>query len=183
MVICCFYSHFPIQHFICIRLLPCSWLTTFRQSYLWIRLGSSSKPVFSFHHIACNDIWIFITTILTHPQTPHLWWELPLGKFKRLDLYIRKYVSALVYTFSPCVFDTRHIGSTVHLWTAFVSDMKYQSYDYSLPTSPSFWQWNSLIFIANRSISVGISGRYPVILPIRLSVLLSFELLVLLLSA
>ena len=183
MVICCFYSHFPIQHFICIRLLPCSRLTTFRQSYLWIRLGSSSKPVFSFRHIACNDIWIFITTILTHPQTPPLWWELPLGKFKRLDLYIRKYVSALVYTFSPCVFDTRHIGSTVHLWTAFVSDMKDQSYGYSLPTSPSFWQWNSLIFIANRSISVGISGRYPVILPIRLSVLLSFELLVLWLSA
>ena len=118
-----FYSHFPIQHFISIRLLPCSWLTTFRQSYLWIRLGSSSKPVFSFRYIACNDIWIFITTILTHPQTPHLWWELPLGKFKRLDLYIRKYVSALVYTFSPCVFDTRHIGSTVHLWTAFVSDV------------------------------------------------------------
>lgn len=48
-------------------------LSTFRQSYHRILLGSPSKPAPSSRNLAaCNSMWISITTSFTHPRVRHI---------------------------------------------------------------------------------------------------------------
>ena len=78
--------------------------------------------------------------------------------------------------------DLRPIGSTVHLWTAFVGLVIIQQSIRLL--SAAFTELLTSQFSltpASRSIKGGVSGRYPIIPPLGLLVLLTFEIFVLLL--
>lgn len=67
------------------------------------------------------------------------------------------------------------MGNTIHLWIAFVYDW-YFSNNYLRLLSADFTElltFEVSLFNASRSIRVGVSGRYPLIPPIGLSVLQS----------
>ena len=70
---------------------------------------------------ACNDAWTFITTNFTRPQIPP--WKVyclsTVSTFRLVHSEFRQYF----HTFSPWVSDPRHIGNTIHLWTAFVHSL------------------------------------------------------------
>ena len=56
-----------------------------------------------------------------------------------LDSYIRKFVRHLCHSHHEHFVDPRHIGYTLHLWSAFVVWLFADSqYGISLPTSPGF---------------------------------------------
>src|SRR6476620_9554284 len=83
-------------------------LTTLSYIYYGTNLGASYEPVSI--ACACNTRWIFILSILTHPQlTLHLVVNIFLYN-ARLDPYIRKFVSNTVsyciyIAFSPYLFN------------------------------------------------------------------------------
>lgn len=71
---------------------------------------------------ACNDARTFITTNLTHPRIPpcKVYCLSTASTFRLVHSEFRQYF----HTFSPWISDPRHIGSTIHLWTAFVISLK-----------------------------------------------------------
>lgn len=83
-------------------------LTTSSYIYYGTNLGASYEPVSI--SCACNTRWLFILSILTHPQlTLHVVVNTFLYN-ARLDPYIRKFVSNTVsyciyITFSPYLFN------------------------------------------------------------------------------
>ena len=79
------------------------------------------------------------------------------------DLYC-PFVRHLCHSHHGYLIDPRHIGCTIHLWTAFVS---LTCYGISLPALPGFTQ---SLASACRSIRGGVSGRYSFIPPLELSV-------------
>lgn len=83
---------------------------------------------------ACNIIRSFIYPILTKPHTSCRD-KIHISMYYRFRP-VHSEVRQAFLSFSPWVFDTRHVGDTIHLWIAFV---KIFLYGLSLPTSPSFW--------------------------------------------
>ena len=83
-------------------------LTTLNYIYYRTNLGASYEPVSI--ACACNTRWIFILSILTHPQlTLHVVVNTFLYNV-RLDPYIQKFISNTVYcciyiAFSPYLFN------------------------------------------------------------------------------
>ena len=119
---------------------------------------------------ACNTARYFISENFT---LPHCRCSLTACTFlcsRIIDPYIRRFVRCFHHSHHIYFIDPRHIGSTIHLWTAFVENFHFP-YGCSLPTSPSFWQ-NQFPNNASRSIRGGVSRRYPIIPPLGLSVLL-----------
>ena len=53
------------------------------------------------NHIACNDIWMFITTNLTNPRTRHINGRMPFDTLATFRLVHSEVVSAVGRTFSP----------------------------------------------------------------------------------
>ena len=98
---------------------------------------------------------------------------MPFDTLTTFRLVHSEVVSAVGRTFSPLVSDTRHIGDAAHLWAGFVRIAPltatlcrlHRAFDHEVVAH----------FKANRSISVGVSRRYPFIPPIGLSVLLRFQ--------
>ena len=87
-------------------------LTTLSYIYYGTNLGASYEPVSV--ACACNTRWIFILWILTHPQlTLHLVVNTFLYN-ARLDPYIQKFVSNIVYC--PISLHSHHICSTQAPW-------------------------------------------------------------------
>ena len=87
-------------------------LTTLNIIYYGTNLGASYEPVSI--ACACNTRWIFILLILTHPQlTLHLVVNTFLYN-ARLDPYIQKFVSNIVYC--PISLHSHHICSTQAPW-------------------------------------------------------------------
>lgn len=81
-----------------------------------------------------------------------------------LDPYIRRFVSASAHSNHRYFIDPRPIGNTIHLWTAFVLIAQL--------TVTLSRLYRASDIAACRSIRVGVSGRYSIIPPIGLSVLL-----------
>ena len=73
-----------------------------------------------------------------------------------LDPYFRRFVRPLGHSNHRHFIDPRHIGNTIHLWTAFV----LRGHGYSLPTSPGFRPPHAFATDACRSLRGSVSGRY-----------------------
>ena len=89
---------------------PCSDLPLFRYSYLFMPpLGVAYKPV-----------WYFITSIFTLPHIPRRFTVMTFLPYHALDSYTRLFVCCFTsYPHHRQFIDLRHIGHTIHLWTAF----------------------------------------------------------------
>ena len=125
---------------------------------------------------ACNGVWRFITKALTPPHLPHKFVRGRISTLERLEPLLHRFVSQLRHTHHRYFIDPRHIGCTTHLWAAFHISIT-PCLGSSLPTSPGFR--HNLLSYACWSIREGVSGRYPVIPPFGLSVLLrSFNFLI-----
>ena len=125
---------------------------------------------------ACNTVRYFITSIFTLPHIPRRFTVMTFLPYHALDSYTRLFVCCFTsYPHHRQFIDLRHIGHTIHLWTAF---------DFSLAakTTASLCRLHRasdnrrLRTYASRSISVDASGRYPLISSIEISVLQGFGL-------
>lgn len=119
----------------------------------------------------CNVLRYFITNILT---LPHLRRFCAPAHFYAVNLQTRTFASSSdSESFSPlchsnhaCFMDTRHIGNVTHLWTIFVAlALRLLSADFSELLTIMLSQ-----YIASRSISGSVSGRYSFIPLLRKSV-------------
>ena len=80
----------------------------------------------------------------------------------RLDPYIRRFVRHFCHSNHRYFIDPRHIGDTIHLWTAFVWLVIIQQVLRSLFADFTGLQTIRVSsHIACRSIREGVSGRYP----------------------
>lgn len=124
--------------------------------------------------VACNNIRYFINGSFTLPHIPAKFGVCTFLCINGLDLLHRVFVRGYFpHTHHRRFIDLRHIGSTIHLWTAFVQAYIFPVYGCSLPTSPSFLRHSYYTLSASRSIKAGISGRYSIIPPVGISVLLN----------
>ena len=114
-----------------------------------IPLGACSKPVSLdapvTHHGVSYERFLLHHTNCDSNTSMHFCMLLDI------DPYIRKFVSTFVHSHLEHFIDPRHIGNTIHLWTAFHS---LTCLDYSLPTSPSFWPISFRLHTP-----VGVSGK------------------------
>ncbi len=76
----------------------------------------------------------FYSTTLA-PQT---WWANAFLRHQRLEPLLHRFVSQSRHTHHRYFIDPRHIGHTIHLWTAFVALFQQPQDGSSLPTSPGF---------------------------------------------
>lgn len=70
---------------------------------------------------ACNGVWCFIVKALTPPHLPHKFVRGRISTLERLEPLLHRFVSQLRHTHHRYFIDPRHIGHTIHLWTAFVA--------------------------------------------------------------
>ena len=70
---------------------------------------------------ACNGVWCFIVKALTPPHLPHKFVRGRISTLERLEPLLHRFVSRLRHTHHRYFIDPRHIGHTIHLWTAFVA--------------------------------------------------------------
>lgn len=120
---------------------------------------------------ACNGVWCFIVKAFTPPHLPHNLVGYTFLCSQRLEPLLHRFVSQLRHTHHRYFIDPRHIGHTIHLWTAFVGLF-----------SSTAIRWLSADFTelltrleckrASRSIREGVSRRYPIVPPFGLPVLL-----------
>ena len=126
---------------------------------------------------ACNGVWCFIVKAFTPPHLPHKFVRGRISTLERLEPLLHRFVSQLRHTHHRYFIDPRHIGHTIHLWTAFVA--LFNSRKAVALCRLHRASDTSLLDCACRSIREGVSGRYPVIPPFGLSVLLrSFNFLI-----
>jgi len=70
---------------------------------------------------ACNELWGFITADFYSPTHTMALPPIAFLQHLRLDPYIQRFVSACAAHSNHRYFmDSRHIGHTIHRWTAFV---------------------------------------------------------------
>ena len=70
---------------------------------------------------ACNTVRYFITSIFTLPHIPRRFTVMTFLPYHALDSYTRLFVCCFTsYPHHRQFIDLRHIGHTIHLWTAFV---------------------------------------------------------------
>ena len=127
---------------------------------------------------ACNLLWCFITFIFTPPHWLAINATSTFLCRHGIDPYIRGFRQLSCKHSNLGYFvDLRPIGSTVHLWTAFVGlviiqqSIRLLSADFT--ELLTLWRLHA---DASRSISVSASGRYSLISLIGISVLQSFRL-------
>nr|DAL26734.1 MAG TPA_asm: hypothetical protein [Caudoviricetes sp.] len=69
---------------------------------------------------ACNTVRYFITSIFTLPHIPRRFTVMTFLPYHALDSYTRLFVCCFTsYPHHRQFIDLRHIGHTIHLWTAF----------------------------------------------------------------
>ena len=73
-----------------------------------------------------------------------------------IDPYIRRFVRSFGHSDHRYFIDPRHIGDTIHLWTAFV----VLGHGRFLPTSASSLKHQVSFAYPSRSLREGVSGRY-----------------------
>lgn len=139
-------------------------------------LGDSFKPV----HLsnACNIAGTFILTTLTNPHVHRLWRQLHFySPFVLTRTFGVSSVLLTAHSHHRQFIDPRHIGYIAHLWETFVSQGFALGYSHWISVTlcrlpRALKPFASLrLQTACRSLRVGISGRYPIILPIEISVL------------
>lgn len=87
---------------------------------------------------ACNGVWCFIVKAFTPPHLPHKLVGGRISALERLEPLLHRFVSQSRHTHHRHFIDPRHIGHTIHLWTAFVALFQQPQDGDSLPTSPGF---------------------------------------------
>lgn len=110
---------------------------------------------------ACNTVRYFITSIFTLPHIPRRFTVMTFLPYHALDSYTRLFVCCFTsYPHHRQFIDLRHIGHTIHLWTAFDNLMfRCLSADFNeLRTYSVLYT-----AFARRSIKGSVSGRYPII--------------------
>ena len=108
------------------------------------------------NHIACNDIWMFITTILTNPRTrPYKGYCLStVSTFRLVHSEVRQYSHTIltIVIRTPAYRQHHPPLDSFRVWS------ENHSYDCSLPTSP-----RSITFlerdVCDVSLPCGVSGR------------------------
>ena len=83
------------------------------------------------------NIWCFIEKGLTPPHLPHIFVRERISALERLEPLLHRFVSQSRHTHHRYFIDPRHIGHTIHLWTAFHISITPCLGDF-LPTSPGF---------------------------------------------
>ncbi len=133
-------------------------------------LGDPFKPVY--FDDACNIVGSFILTTFTCPHTHRLWRQPYFyDSFVLTRTFRVSSVLSTAHSHHRHFVDSRHIGCTIRLRTAFHSDITILfgqlSADFCELSNTSY----IAVIRACRSLRVGVSGRYPIIPPIEISVL------------